>query len=865
MPRWRGRSEHDFADEIRAGIALETDRLVADGMPPEEARLAALRAFGNVTRSREQFYESRHTLWADDLLRDVRFAWRTLLRAPAFTIVSVLTLAVGIGAGTLVYTFARAVLLRPLPYNRPEQLVRIFETNPLKGWTRNIASLANYADWKARNAVFTDIAAYDDSPRDAFLTGAGDAQPLKSATVTGNLFHLLGVAPLAGRVFEDAETFTGADAVTILSYGTWQHVFAADPAIVGRPITLNGRETQVIGVMPEGFFFPGRDAQIWQPLGVPPELFKTSRRPHQYSIVARLKPDASFDRAGADMVSIAHALEREYPDTNTQMGVRLEPFHASLAYEPRPALVMLAAAVAVLFLLVCLNIANLQIGRLLARAREFETRRALGASGGRLARQLGVESLLLSVAGGGLGIAIAAMAGPALVRLAPAQLPSFADVRVDGSVVVFAVLLAVAAPGLWALAPAFSTLGRGHLNDRGGSASRRTRALRNMLIAAETGLSVVLLVGSMLLVRSMISLGAVDPGFSADHVLTFRLTLRGDRYSSPVADLTADSDIERRIRGLPGVESVGASSSIALQGYTWTGDATVEGRAPDDYERELRHASITPGYFETMRIRLLAGRMLDAHDTIDQPPVAVVNEALARQYLRGADPLATRIRFGRPQDSGPWVRIVGVVADEKQDGLDQAARPTAYSGIAQRMMNPMTFVLRTPLAADAAVGAIRRQVQEVDPNLAMTSVAAMDDVVDESLDGYRFRTVLLSAFAGIALLLAALGTYGVLAYIVSQRKRELGIRVALGAARPSLFGLVVAQGMRPVAAGLVAGLAGALAVARLMQSLIFGVSPIDAVSFVAAILVLVAVSLVACALPAWRAMGVDPVVALRCE
>ena len=865
MRAWRGRSDDDFADEIRADIALETERLVAEGMQPEHARLAALRAFGSVTRTREHFYESRRTLWLDDLLRDLRFAWRTLLRAPAFSLVSVLTLAVGIGAGTLVYTFARAVLLRPLPYSRPEQLVRIFETNPLKGWTRNIASPANYADWKARNSAFTDIAAYIEPVRDTFLTGSGDAQPLKSMYVTGNLFGVLGVPPLMGHVFDDAETFAGADAVAILSYGTWQHVFAGDLTIVGRTALLNGRAAKIVGVMPEQFFFPGRDAQIWQPLGVPPDIFQTSRRPHQYSVVARLKPDTSLDRAKADMTSIASALEKEYPDTNTQMGVRLEAYHASLAYEPRPALLMLGAAVGVLFLLVCINIANLQIGRLLARAREFETRRALGASRGRLARQLGVESLLISLAGGGLGIAIAALAGPALVRLAPAQLPSFADVRIDRSVVLFAVVLAVAAPALWALAPAFSTLGHGHLNERGASASRRTHALRSALIAAETGLSVVLLIGSILLVRSMISLSSIDPGFSSDHVLTFRVTLRGDRYSSAAADLAADQEIERRIRALPGVQSVGASSTIALQGFTWTGDATVEGRAPDDYERELRHASITPDYFRTMGIRLLAGRTFDEHDTIDQPPVTIVNDALARKYLRGADPLASRIRFGRPQDTGPWVRIVGVVADEKQDGLDQNARPLAYSSITQQVQNPLTFVVRTPMAADAVAASIRREVQAVDKNLALTSVETMDDVVDESMDGYRFRTALLSSFAIIALLLAALGTYGVLAYVVSQRSHELGIRVALGAARPSLFGLVVAQGMRPVAAGLIVGLAASFALTRLMQSLIFGVSAIDALSFTAAILVLVAVSLVACALPAWRAMRVDPVVALRCE
>jgi len=565
------------------------------------------------------------------------------------------------------------------------------------------------------------------------------------------------------------------------------------------------------------------------------------------------------------MDTIARGLERQYPDTNTQMGVRLETLHGSLAFEPRPALLMLSGAVGVLFLIVCANLANLQLGRASVRTRELTIRRALGAGRRRLARQLLTESLVISVSGGVLGFALAVLARAALVRLAASTIPLFAEVRLDRSVVLFDVALSLIAPVVFGVIPALRSSRPEGLNERSDAVSRDARFLRGALVAAEVALSVVLVVGAVLLVRSLMRLQAVDPGFDQEHVVTFKLTLPTARYPGNVERLRAWLEIDRRLREVPGVQAAGAASTLALRGFTWTGDSTVEGRAENDYERELRHKSVTPDYFKAMGIRMIAGRNVDDRDGIDQPAVTVVNQALAQKYFRGADPIGKRITFGRPQDRAPWITIVGVVADEKQDGLDKVVQPQVYSSVRQQMQNPLTFALRSNLDEASVVAAARREVQAVDRDLALTSVTTMKAVVDESMGDHRFRTALLSVFAGVALFLAALGIYGVLAYFVSQRSRELGIRLALGAKPKALFQMVVTQGMRPVAVGAAVGLLGAVALTTLMQSLLFGVGAIDPATYAVAAVTLTAISLAACAIPALRATRVDPLVALRDE
>jgi len=865
------RQDRELDAEMAEHVAMLTEEHVRRGMPRDEARRAALLRFGGPMQLKEQHRDDRGLPFVDTTLQDVRYGLRALRRNPAFALVAIGTLAIGIGAGTAVFTIARAVLLRPLPYADPDRLVRVFETNPLKNWTRNIAAPANYADWKKQNTVFTDIAAYEQfntngsGAGDVFLTGYGEPQGLKALGVTGNLFTVLGMPPLMGRVLTDDETFEGKARVVILSYGLWQSVFAGDPGIIGRTVTLSGRAYDIVGVMPREFFFPGRDVQLWLPVAYQPSFFTTVRRPHMLGVVARRRDGVSLEQAQQEMNGIARALEHQYADTNTQMGVRLESFHGSLAFEPRPALLMLSGAVGLLFLIVCANVANLQLGRAAARTRELAIRTALGAGRRRLVRQLFTESVILSLVGGAAGGAIAWLTRAAVVRVASSSLPLFADLRFDRSVVLFAVTLSLIAPLLFGVVPALRVSRAHRLSERSDAGSRDAQLVRSAFIGAEVALSVVLVVGAVLLVRSLVRLQTVDPGFDQRGGVAFTIALPSARYPKPGDRLLAFEAIDRRLAAQPGVKAAGAVSTLALRGFTWTGDSTIEGRSSTDYERELRHKSVTPEYFSAMGLKLLAGRMLDERDTLDRPPVTVVNLALARKYFPGADAVGKRITYGRPQDRAPWITIVGVVADEQQDALDKAAQPQVYSPIRQQMQNPMTFVVRSSLDPAAAIAAARREVQAVDRDLALTSVTTLEQVVSDAMGDHRFRTALLSAFAVTALFLAALGIYGVLAYAVSQRSRELGIRLALGAKPREVFTMVVRDGMRPVIGGGIIGVAGAIASSVVIKTLLFGVAPIDPATYGVALATLGAVALAACAMPARRATRVDPLVALREE
>jgi putative ABC transport system permease protein len=536
-----------------------------------------------------------------------------------------------------------------------------------------------------------------------------------------------------------------------------------------------------------------------------------------------------------------------------------------MAAVARPTILMLTGAVTILFIIVCANVASLQLGRGSIRMREMAMRRALGAGRWRLARQLLTEALLLSMAGVTIGVGLAAITPALLLSAAPSALPLFATPRVDLFVLLFAAGLAIIAPLIFALAPAVSASRAGQLGERAESGSRHATRARDLLVAFEVAMSVVLVVGSILLTRSLLQLQRVDPGFSPDRVVSFKITLPRVKYPAGTDQMRVFADIEQRLRVVPGVEAVGATSTLALRGYTWTGDATVEGHGGDDYERELRHESITPDYFRAMGTRLVAGRMLTERDTAGSN-VTLINEALASKYFAGLDPVGKRIKFGRPADrDDTWITVVGVVADEKQDGLGKATKPEVYVPYAENVQNPATFVVRSKIDAEAAISAARQTARGIDRDLLLTDVTTLDDLVRDSMADERFRTTLLGGFAGIALFLAALGIYGVLAYFVSQRSRELGIRLALGARPRALFLMVVGQGMRPVAAGAGIGLAGAIALTGLTKSMLFGVEPADPATYAVTAVVLAAIAAVACTLPAVRATRVDPLVALRDE
>jgi putative ABC transport system permease protein len=802
-------------------------------------------------------------------MNDLRYAIRSLLRTPGFALVAVLTLAIGIGANTAMFTVANAVLWRPLPYAHPEQLVQLWETNPLKHWTEAPASPANFADWQKQNTVFSGVAGYFGTRnrglgfRDMFLTGLGEPLQLKTCAVTGNMFDVLEAKPLLGRTFVNEETFEGKGRVAVLSYGLWRSAFGADPNIVGRNISLNAMNHTVVGVMPPDFFFPNPQIRIWTAVGMDPKMLVEVRRPHFMSVIARLRPGVSIAQARAQMTTIASRLEQQYPATNTKMGVGLGGFRDWMVEETRPELILLLAAVGLVLLIVCVNVANLQLGRAANRTREIGIRKALGAGRARLIQQLLTESFVIAAIGGALGLLLAYTAVQGLVWVAPENIPLLDQVRIDGRVMAFNVAVCVFAALLFGFAPAFRASGSAELNDRGQTGGIERRRIRGLLVASEVAMAVMLVIGAGLLVKSLLKLQQVSPGFNPERALSFNVLLPTARYPKDEQALKAFEDIQRRIESNPQVIAAGAASTTALHGYTWTGDATVEGRSGDDYERELRHNAVTPGYFRAMGTAVMAGRDLNEFDTANVAPVTLVNEALRQKYFHGGNPVGKRIRFGRPTDKDPWVTIVGVVADQKQDGLDKAVLPEAYAPLAQDTQDPVTFVMRTKGDPLALAAFARQQVHAIDKDLAVTDVVTLQDEVHGSVKEQRFRTGLLSGFAAVALVLAAIGIYGVLAYLVTQRSREIGIRMALGAQRGRVLEMVLLQGMQPVLLGALAGVAFAAAVTRFIRGLLFGVEAVDPATYALTVFALLAVAMCACYIPARRATRVDPMVALR--
>jgi putative ABC transport system permease protein len=807
---------------------------------------------------------------------DFRYAVRSLFREPGFTTVAALTLALGIGTTTAMFSVAHAVLWRPLPFAQPDRLVEIWETNPLMHWTDAPVAPANFADWQRRNKLLSGIAAYNgqsikaDAGFDVFLTGSGEPRRLKATAVTGNLFRVLGANARLGRTFTDEETFAGKNRVAVLSDGLWQSAFGGDPNIVGKNISLNGRNYVVVGVMPAEFFFPSRGVELWIPLGYEPKVFVERRQAHGLRAIARLRPGVTLTQAQSEMSAIAAQLEREYPYTNTKMSVGLGPFRDWTIGGTRSPLLILLGAVGFLLLIVCANVANLQLSRGVRRAREIGIRTALGASRGQIAQQLLTESLAISLLGGVLGLGLAAALRALLLSASPGALPLFSEVRIDWTVAAFNFAVALLAPALFGVLPAWSSFRTETLSDRSHAASGHSRRARSVLVASEIALSVMLVAGAGLLVQSLLSLERVNPGFNPDRVLSFTLALPSVRYSTDPKMVAAVAEIERRLQADPRVQHEGAISGLPLKGSVYTGAATIEGRPAGEYQRELWHKSVTPDYFRAIGTPLLHGRMLDDHDgQHDGRPggqlVTMVNETLARKYFPGEDAVGKRIRFGRPTEKDPWVVIVGVVADAKQDGMDQPVQPEVYVPFADDTASPVSFVLRSSADPAELAALVRREVHGVDKDLVPTDIVTMRELVSGSLQQERFRTALLSGFAGAALLLAAIGIYGVLAYLVTQRTREIGIRMALGAQQPQLLAMIFRQGMGPVAYGVALGIAGALACARLIRTLLFGVDATNPATYAAAAATLLMVAMCACYFPARRATQVDPIVALRDE
>jgi len=805
------------------------------------------------------------------LLFNIKLVFRGLLRAPAFATVAVLTLALGIGANTAMFSVAEAALWRPMPVANPDRLVHLWETNPLKHWSDAPAAPANFADWQQRNHVFSAMGAYltggdkAGGGFDVVMTGGAQPQRLKALMCTGNLFRILDVNPLLGRTFRDEETFASTRRVAILSWQLWQARFGGDAKVVGQTVILNSLPYEVIGVMSRDFYFPSRGVQVWIPLGFKRAVFAEQRRPHYLDVVARLKPGMDIAQARAEMNNIATQLEREHPDNNTRMGVGLGPLQDWFTGETGPGILLLLCAVGFLLLIVCANVANLQLSRALARSRELAIRRALGASRLQIVEQLALESLVLAAFGGGIGVLLVVASKRVVASVMP-SLPGAPPFQVDATVLLFAAGISILTAIAFGVAPAYISSGAGPLTERGGTGGRQNRHLRGVLVASEVALSVILVSGAGLFAKSLQRLQEVNPGFQAGHGLTFSIELPDARYRQTSQVLQTFREIERRLRELPQVQGAGLARAAALQGTAYTVDATVEGRGGDDYERELHRNAITPAYFSALGTPLLRGRWLTDDDEREGAPlVTLINETLERKYFRGQSALGKRLKFGRPNDKDPWVTVVGVVADTKQASLSAAVQPEVYVSFSKDVSSQATFVVRASGTPETLTPAARAAVHQVDRDLVLIDVKTLAGVIEDSTQSERFRSAVLVGFAGAALSLAGLGIYGVLAYLVSHRTREIGVRIALGARPAQLVSLIVQQGMMPVLIGLGVGVASALEMARLTRSLLFGIESNDPSTYLVTVTILAVVAAASCAIPAVRAARVDPMVALRDE
>ena len=820
-----------------------------------------------------------HALWLrkeewslDMLVQDVRDAVRVLLGRPAFTLLAVLTLALGMGANTAIFSFVRGVLLRPLPYREPGGLVQLWESNPLRNWTQATIAPANLLDWRTRNRVFEDIAFYMGSDTreaglaDYTLTHDGEAEHLRGLVVSTNLLRVLGASPFIGRDFLPTESTPGQHRVVILSHGLWTRRFASDPAIVGRTMKMGPYQYVVAGVMPPDFRFGRADVDFWSPIAFKPEQWRQLRKPHFLRAVARLKANVTLTQARDDISRMASDLEREYPATNTKMAAGVGPLDDWIVGDVRLTLLLFLGAVGCLLLIACANVANLMLTRAVGRAREMAIRTALGAGRLRLVRQLLTESLLLSFVGAGLATVVATWGVRAIVALSPPNLPRLEDVRVDGAVLLFTALLSCATAFVFGAVPALHLAGadaREALSATARSGRRQGHAARRALVVAEVALAFVLVMAAGLVVRSFVRLTNVSPGFDPAGLLTARVSLPA-QYDTDLKTQQFYEAAVAKIREIPTVKAAGASSRIALEGYAWTGDLSIQGR-PDVWGRELRHESVIPGYFEAMGLPLIAGRSFDAHDNGSSPPVAVINQTLAREFFRGEDPVGKQISYTRPTETPRWVTIIGVVADQKQDGLDVPTRTEVYTTHLQSADDTMTIVIRTQADPGAIVPLVRAAVASVDPTIALFDIKTMEERLAGTVARQRLNVWLFLFFGGAALALAAVGVAGVVGFSVSSRTREIGVRVAIGATGGQVRRMVVVDALGLCAAGAAIGAIVALAVGRYLSALLYETAPSDPVTLLGVATFLLAVTSVASWVPARRASRVDPIQALRGE
>jgi len=863
----RKRKMSDFSAEIEAHMKLESEHLQEQGLSEQEARAASRRAFGNVMQAEERFYESSGWVWWDQLCQDVRFGLRMLAKNPGFTSIAVLTLALGIGANTTIFSVIEAVLLRPLSYNNADQLVSVASTWDRNGVTTPYSSSPpDFFDWRDQNRSFSSMFAYHMSAR--ALTGRGDAKRLHIVVTTAGMFSTLQAYPIIGREFVAAENRKGADHLAVLSYGFWQAEFGGLRDAIGKTIELDSEPYTIIGVMPHDFRFPVQGSDIYVPIGFDDKVM-TQRGAHYLRVLGRLKPEVSVAQANEDLRAIMSELRRLYPDKDGKWGLQGELWSRVLVGDVRPALLVLLGAVGLVALIACANVSNLLLARATARQRELAMRRALGAGRLRLVRQVLTEGLLLAIFAGAASLLLAHWALLAIVRFGPKDIPRLASVGLDTTVLVFSLGVSVASALLLALLPALRSSGTsvsGLLRMSGSSSLNAGRA-RSALLVTEVAISMTLLAGAGLLVRSFVGLRSLSPGFDPKDVLTLDVSVPDAHYKNSLALESYWDQALAKLRTLPGVTSVDAVTPLPLSGDDFSSSFRIESRnIPDKDEpsAELRWA--TPNCFQTLGIRLRQGRTFTDADRLGGLRVLLISETAARMFFPKGDAIGQKLHFGA---SGGYERnegeIIGIVGDVRHFGLDAPIAPTFYVPLSQAGMDNATFVVRAQGSPAALGQSARKLIQEIDRDALVGEPLLFETLLANSLGQRRFYMLLLGAFAVLALVLTAVGLYGVISYSVAQRTQEIGIRVAMGAGRWQILSMVLNNGLRLALVGAAAGQVMALMLNRALKGLLVGVSTTDPSTLLVTATVLLMVAIVACYAPAWHATRMDPSVALRFE
>jgi predicted permease len=858
------RADRELDDEIETHLRLLAERYVRQGMTEAEAAWAACRQFGNITLLQEASREMRGIRFIETLLQDLKYGLRMLRRNPGFTFVAALTLALGIGANTAIFSVVNAVLLRPLPYQDPDRLVT---ASPYRRATNGYTILSpTFLNWRAQSQSFEHLAAYTTGTSD--LTGNGEPERLTAGLVSADLFSTLGISPALGRGFTATEDQLNGPPVVILSHRLWQRRFGGDPQLIGRAITLDGQSRTVVGVMPSGFQFPA-ELDLWLPINL--DTSGSRKEMVFVNVVGRLKPGVTMEAARTDLTTILRGVSRPAPNDNSDVQVRVIKLHERLVGDSQQALLAMFGAVAFVLLIACANVANLLLARASIRQKEMAIRAAVGAGRLRLVRQLLAESLLLSLVGGGAGLLLAIWGVKLLVRMNPEGLARLQESSVDGRALGFTCLIAVLTGLLAGIFPALQasktdvneTLKAQSAVRPSGRGARRT--LPSLMIA-EIALALVLAVGAGLMIKSFLRLLSVPKGFNPESVLTLVLSPSRAKYppGSPRLKPYYEEALAH-VRTMPGVQSASLTSFLPLAGRTFRKMGfQIEGRGPIEGEFEVN--CISPGYFGTMGLVMRSGRPITDQDGAGAPHVTVINETFARRFFPGENPIGRRLLFGPTPKT-----IVGVAGDTRQFGLDQEVEPEIYTSYLQGGSNAMRLVVRAASAQSGSAGlaslaiAIRNQIQALEPNEPVNQVITMDRRLADSVAQRRYQTLLFGVFAAVALIIATVGIYGVISYGVGQRTHEIGIRMALGAQSGDVLRMVIGQGMRFTMIGAALGVASALGLTRALESLLFNVSPNDPATFACIALLLVAVALIASYIPARRATKIDPLQSIRHE